>query len=99
MRDLPYSLRAAPAATAPLGLHLTTLDAGLLARLLLHPPPQLLVDCGAQPSRRSLGVCHFLSLLLLLRRQGGSVWLCNVDPLLRRCLLPLGLGATFLLAE
>lgn len=90
---------AEPAAPALLFANLASVEATLLTRMLLQPPPQLLIDCEAQPCRRSLGVCHFVSELLLLRQQGGSVWLLNVDPLLRRCLQQLGLTAHFFVAE
>lgn len=80
-------------------VNLAAVDAALLARILLQPHPQLLIDCGAQPCRRTLGVCYFVSQLLLLRRRGASVWLRNVDAVLHRCLQQLGLATLFLLAE
>jgi anti-anti-sigma regulatory factor len=92
-------LLAEPAAPALLLMNLAAVDAALLARMLLQPHPQLLIDCGAQPCRRDLGVCYFVSQLLQLRRRGDSVWLCNVDPLLRRCLQQLGLTTYFFVAE
>ncbi|RZK24512.1 MAG: hypothetical protein EOO63_17090 [Hymenobacter sp.] len=92
-------LLAEPVAPALLLVDLTALDVALLTQILHQPHPQLLIDCGAQPCRRSQGVCHFVSQLLLLRRQGASVWLCNVDPLLRRCLQSLGLATSFFLVE
>lgn len=102
MRPFPYSPLAVPIATALLAepvalisVSLATIDATLLARILLQPHPRLLIDCGAQPCRRGLGVCYLLSQLLLLRLQGASVWLCNVDPLLHRCLQGLGLHVVF----
>ncbi|MGI4874560.1 MAG: hypothetical protein ACRYFX_25680 [Janthinobacterium lividum] len=99
MRAPPIPLPVEPVATELLSVNLAAVDAALLARMLLQPQPQLLIDCGAQPCRRSLGVCYFLSQLLLLRQRGASVWLCNVDPLLRRHLRQLGLEALFFLAE
>lgn len=92
-------LPALPAAAALIPVSLAAIDAALLVRLLRQPQPQLLIDCGAQPCRRQLGVCHFLSQLLLLHQCGASVWLSNVDPLLRRYLQQLGLGATFSLLD
>lgn len=80
-------------------MHLAAVDAALLARILLQPQPELLIDCGAQPCRRHLGVCYFLSQLLLLRQRGARVWLCNVDASLHRCLRQLGLEACFFRAE
>lgn len=103
MHAPPNPLPAQPAATALIPVSLAAMDAALLVRLLRqshpHPHSQLLIDCGAQPCRRQLGVCHFLSQLLLLHQCGASVWLSNVDPLLRRYLQQLGLGATFLLVD
>jgi anti-anti-sigma regulatory factor len=80
-------------------VNLAAVDAPLLARMLLQPHPQVLIDCQAQPCRQSLGLCYFLSQLLALRHRGASVWLSNVDPLLRRCLQQLGLAASFSIAE
>lgn len=80
-------------------MSLATVDAALLARILLQPHLQLLIDCQAQPCRRALGVCYLLTQLLQLRRNGASVWLCNVDGLLHRCLQRLGLYAVFHLAD
>lgn len=99
MRAPPLPLPAAPVATVLISVNLAAVDAALLARILLQPHPQLLIDCGAQPCRRGLGVCYFLSQLLLLRQRGASVWLSNVDPLLRCHLRQLGLEALFSLAE
>lgn len=95
----PYAVLTEPAAPAPLYLNLAPDDAALLAHPLAQPPPRLLVDCGNQPCRRSLGMCYFLSQLLLLRQRGASVWLRNADPQLRRCLRQLGLQAAFFLAD
>ncbi|GAB3637944.1 hypothetical protein GCM10027422_35340 [Hymenobacter arcticus] len=99
MRSPPATPLAEPAATALLLVNLAAVDAALLDRMRRQPQPQLLINCGMQPCRRGLGVCHFLSQLLLLRQRGASVWLCNVDPLLRRCLQQLGLAASFFLTE
>ena len=99
---MPYPtsvVLAEPAAPALLLANLAAVEAALLAQIQLQPHPQLLIDCEAQPCRRGLGVCHFVSQLLLLRQRGGSVWLRNVDPLLRRCLQQLGLTACFFVAE
>lgn len=99
MRPPLPSLPAEPAATALIPVSLAAVDAALLARILVQPHPQLLIDCGAQPCRRQLGVCYFLSQLVLLRQRGASAWLCNVDALLHRYLRQLGLDSFFFLAE
>lgn len=99
MHSSSPTLLVEPAPPTLLLVNLAAVDAALRARLLLQPPPGLLIDCGADPCRRNLGVCYFLSQLVLLRRQGASVWLCNADPLLRRCLHALGLGTSFFLVE
>ena len=82
-----------------LPVSLAAIDAELLSRTLLQPHPQLLIDCQAQPCRRNVGVCYFLSQLLLLRQRGASVWLRNVDAGLRGQLQLLGLESVFFLAE
>ena len=99
MRVPPNSQPATPAATALLPISLAMLDAELLVHLFLQPHPQLLIDCAAQPCRRTLGVCDFLSQLLALRQHGAGVWLSNADVPLRRYLQQLGLGATFFLLD
>lgn len=99
MSASPYTPLAEPAATALLPVSLAAIDATLLARILLQPHPQLLIDCQAQPCRRTIGVCYFFSQLLLLRQRGASVWLCNVDDQLRHQLQQLGLESFFFLAE
>ncbi|MGI4742685.1 MAG: hypothetical protein ACRYG7_46595 [Janthinobacterium lividum] len=99
MRAPPYLLPGSPAATALIATSLAAVDAELLARLLRQPQPQLLIDCAAQPCRRTLGVCDFLSRLLTLRQHGASVWLSNADLPLRRYIQQLGLGATFFLLD
>jgi anti-anti-sigma regulatory factor len=99
MQVFPNSLLIEPAATALLPVSLVAIDATLLARMLLQPHPQLLIDCQAQPCRRNVGVCYFLSQLLLLRQRGASVWLCNVDARLRSHLRQLGLESVFFLAD
>lgn len=95
----PGATALAPEPAALISVRLATIDAALLARMLRQPHPRLLIDCGAQPARRGLGVCYLLSQLLRLRLAGTSVWLCNVDPLLHRCLRQLGLQAVFNLAD
>lgn len=82
-----------------LPVSLAAIDARLLARMLLQPHPQLLIDCQAQPCRRNIGVCYFLSQLLLLRQRGASVWLSNVDVRLRGHLRQLGMESVFFLAD
>ena len=98
MPDPSYSLLAEPVITSLIPVSLAAIDAPLLARILLQPHPQLLIDCQAQPCRRNIGVCYFLSQLLLLRQRGASVWLCHVDPHLRNHLRQLGLESAFFLA-
>lgn len=86
----PPRTAAAPALTP---VNLARLSARQLARLLLGPPPQLLVDCGNLLMPHPLGVGRFVAQLLLLRQRGSRIWLCNVHPGLRRCLYQMKLGA------
>ena len=90
---------AGPAAPALAPVNLTRLSARQLARLLLGPPAQLLVDCGSRLMPHPLGVGRFVALLLLLRQRGARIWLCNVHPGLRRCLRQLKLGALLPLSK
>ena len=76
-------------------MNLAELNVKQLACLLAEPPPQLLVDCGGLPAPHPLGTCRFVSHLLQLRRRGACVRLCNVHPVLHRCLHQLNLGALF----
>lgn len=106
MHTIVHSPLAASAIAAPLSapaalisVSLAAINATLLARILLQPHPQLLIDCGAQPCRRALGVCYFLSQLLLLRQQGASIWLSNADQPLRRHIRQLGLEPAFFLVD
>jgi hypothetical protein len=99
MQVSPNSQLVEPAATALLPVSLAAIDAALLARMLRQPYPQLLIDCQAQPCRRNVGVCYFLSQLLLLRQGGASVWLCHVDARLRSYLRQLRLESVFFLAD
>lgn len=71
------------------------LNATQLTYLLSEPPAQLLVDCGGQLAPHPLGVCRFVAQLLQLRARGVSIWLCNVHPVLRRCLYHVKLGPLF----
>lgn len=89
---------AAPVA-APLLVNLAAVDAAQVVRMLPHPPAALVVDCGALPCQRTLGVCFLVSQLLVLRQSGATVWLRNASPVLRRCLHTLQLSAVFRLAE
>jgi hypothetical protein len=82
-----------------LPVNLAAVDAAHLVRILAQSPVQLLVDCGALPCQRTLGICFLISQLLVLRQGGASVWLRNASPLLRRCLQKLQLGSCFHLAE
>ena len=95
MHTLSPSVLAGPVATALTPVKLAALEAAQLTRLLVAPPPQLLVDCGGQRAPHPLGVCRYVAQLLVLRRQGADVWLCNVHPGLRRYLHQLQLGALF----
>ena len=76
-------------------MNLAELTAKQLACLLLVPPPHLLVDCGGLLLPHPLGVCRFVTQLLLMRSRGTNIWLCNVHPVLHGCLHQLGLGAGF----
>ena len=68
----------------------------LLRDLAPHlAPPQLLIDCSHLRCLRQLGVSHVVSQLLMLHQGGARVFLCNVDPLLQRCLRLLRLDALF----
>ena len=90
------ALLAGPApAAGPTPVNLAALDAAQLTRLLVAPPAQLLMDCGAQLLPHPLGVCRFAAQLLQLHLRGGRIWLCNVHPGLRRYLHQLKLGALF----
>lgn len=60
------------------------------------PPAQLLIDCAHLRCLRHLGVSYVVSQLLVLHQSGARVFLCNVDPLLHRCLRVLRLEALFM---
>ncbi|MBG8553125.1 hypothetical protein [Hymenobacter guriensis] len=79
---------------------LDTVDALQVARTLRKNPsvvqPQLVVDCGRLQCLRTLGVGHVVSQLLVLRQAGATIWLCNADSTLRRCLDVLKLQRVFL---
>ena len=91
--SLSLSGPAAAAALAPVTV--ADLNATQLTHLLSEPPVQLLVDCGGQLAPHPLGVCRFVAQLLQLRSRGISIWLCNVHPVLRRCLYHVILGPLF----
>jgi anti-anti-sigma regulatory factor len=78
-------------------------DANQLARYLARQPrhtrPQFVVDCGTLKCLRTLGVSHVVSQLLVLHRSGASIWLRNVDPVLKRCLHVLRLESLFLITD
>ena len=95
MQTLSPTLLAGPAAAAPTPVILAALEAAQLTRLLVALPPYLVVDCGGQRTPHPLGVCRYVAQLLVLRRQGADVWLCNVHPGLRRYLHQLQLEALF----
>jgi len=102
MRTLP------PAAPAALAIPLTTLNLDEAAAIevacvqlhnsLLAQPP-LHIDCAHLRCQRTLGVSHVVSQLLRLRQAGASIWLCNVNAPLRRCLQVLQLGSLFHFAD
>ena len=91
----PASLTETAEAPALAPVSLAGLNARELAQLLVGPPLQLLVDCGGFLLPHPLGVCRFVAHLLLMRRRGTSIWLCNVHPGLHRCLRLLQLEAVF----
>jgi len=61
--------------------------------------PQIVVDCSTLKCLRTLGVSHVISQLLVLHQSGASIWLRNVDPILKRCLRLLRLEPLFLFAD
>ena len=91
----PSSLFGPAAAAALVPLNVAALNATQLTDLLAEPPAHLLVDCRGQPALHPLGVCRFVAQLLQLRSRGISIWLCNVHPVLRRCLYHVKLGPLF----
>ena len=93
------SIAGPDAAPALPPLNLTDFMAKPPAYLLVAPPPHLLIDCGGRPVPHPLGVGRFVAQLLLMRRWGTCIWLCNVHPGLRRCLHRLHLEAVFHLNE
>lgn len=89
----PASLTGTAEAPALTPVNLASLNAQQLTKLLVGPPPLLLIDCGGQLIPHPLGVCRFVAQLLQLRLRGARVLLCNVHPGLRRCLYQLDLDA------
>jgi anti-anti-sigma regulatory factor len=63
------------------------------------PRPHVAVDCSTLKCLRTLGVSHVVSQLLVLHQSGASIWLLNVDPVLKRCLRLLRLEPLFLFAD
>jgi hypothetical protein len=91
--------RALPATSVVLTpVHLTGLTAKQLACLLLAPPVNLSVDCREQLVPHPQGVCRFVAQLLVIRSRGTCIQLCQVHPVLHRCLHLLALGPVFHLA-
>ena len=84
---------AAAAALTP--VNVADLSDEQLTHLLSEPPAQLLVDCGWQAAPHPLGVCRFVAQLLQLRYRGISIRLCNVHPVLQRCLYHVKLSGLF----
>ena len=80
-------------------VHLADLTAKQLACLLAAPLPELCIDCDRQRIPHLLGVCHFVTQLLHLRRRGAGLWLHNVHPVLQHCLHQLGLDDVLHLNE
>lgn len=78
---------------------MAALDATHLVRILAQPPVPLLIDCGALPCQQALGIYFLISLLLVLRQSGTSIWLRNASPTLRHCLGKLQLGPLFTLVD
>jgi anti-anti-sigma regulatory factor len=80
-------------------IDLDTVDAIQVIRTLAQHPeqkrPQFLVDCSSLKCLRSQGVSYVISQLLMLHQSGSGVWLCNMSPVLKRCLELLRLDALF----
>lgn len=98
MLILPHLPLAEPA-PVPLPINLAAVDAAHLGRILQHPPAALLVDCGALPCQRTLGICFLVSQLLVLRQSGAHVWLHNASPVLQHCLRKLKVISLFTLTD
>ena len=82
-----------------LTIDLDAVDTAQLAHALSQQfRPQLLVDCENLRCQRTLGISHVVSQLLLLHQSGASIWLRNVNPVLRRCLHLLRLDSFFLIS-
>ena len=96
---VPLHYPPAEPVPALLPINLAAVDATHLMRILAQPRAQLLVDCGALPCQRTLGICFLVSQLLVLRQHGARVWLRNASPVLLRCLQKLNLGSFFFLAD
>ncbi|TGD82750.1 hypothetical protein [Hymenobacter wooponensis] len=88
-----------PAISALTPIDLDTVDAIQAIRTLAQQPEHarsnFLVDCSQLKCLRSLGVSYVVSQLLLLHQSGSGVWLCNVSPVLKRCLKLLRLDSLF----
>ncbi|SDY81240.1 hypothetical protein [Hymenobacter psychrophilus] len=82
-------------AVRPAPVYLADLTARNLALLLVAPPAHLSADCWGLAATYPRGVCHFVSQLLVLRSRGTGIRLCQVHPVLQRCLHGLALGAVF----
>ncbi|WP_324677984.1 hypothetical protein [Hymenobacter sp. GOD-10R] len=96
--SLTDSLRPEPV-TSIFTVDLDAVDTAQLSHALRqHSRSQFLVDCDNLRCQRTLGISHVVSQLLLLRQSGASVWLRNVNPVLRRCLHLLRLDSFFLIS-
>lgn len=95
---IPLHPLAEPAA-ALLPVSLAAMDATYLVRILAQPPASLLLDCSALPCQRTLGICFLVSLLLVLRQSGASIYLRNASPVLQNCLRELRLSTLFNLVD
>ena len=98
MRTIPTELP--PQTTASLTpVDLDSVEAIHFVRVLAQQPqpapPQLVIDCSRLKCLRNLGVSHVVSQLLVFHQSGVRVCLCNVQPVLLRCLQLLQLDGLF----
>ena len=80
-------------------IDLDSVEATLFLRVLTQQPqptpPHLVIDCSRLKCLRNLGVSHVVSQLLVFHQSGVRVCLCNVQPVLLRCLQLLQLDGLF----
>jgi anti-anti-sigma regulatory factor len=96
---LPVSVPFVEPAPPLLAINLATVDATHLVQILKQQPLSLLVDCGALPCQRTLGICFLVSQLLILRQTGSRIHLRNVSSVLQRCLQRLHISSLFTLVD